>query len=188
MEQQPAICATIVKIVRERSERAQLVSADEILTELGGEPSLESADIGPSTHWEGIPEQVLSENPDIKMISGKNGTPHYFSVLSLSETYAGILVRKSENPLSMVAEVVRENSRLYPRPVTVDGFREPPFELTPEEIAECLATMETQEEYEDIGQTVTSVGTLFLFSTRHLEPDYAFTLAEWLDVGQVSSP
>lgn len=187
MEQQQAICATIVNMVRERSESAQLVSADEILSELGGEP-LESEAIGPSTHWEGILEQVLRENPDIRMIAGKDGMPHYFSVLSLSETYAGILVRKSENLISMVAEVVRENSRLYPRPVLMDSFREPPFELTPEEIAECLATMETQGEYEDIEQTVTSVGTIFLFSTQHLEPDYAVTLAEWLDVGQVENP
>lgn len=188
MEHQQAICADIVKIVRERSTSAQLVSAEEIRAVLRGEPFLESEDVGPKTHRRGIPEQVLNEYPDIKMISGKDGIPYYFSVLSLSESYAAILIRKSEDPLLMIAEVVRENSRLYPRPVPVDGFRELPFQLTLEEIGECLMAMSAREEYGDITRTVTSVGSLFLFSTRHLEPDHAVALAEWLEVGQIDSP
>jgi hypothetical protein len=48
--------------------------------------------------------------------------------------------------------------------------------------------MAQQKEYEDIAQTITSVGTQFLYSTKHLDPDHAFTLAEWLDVGQVNNP
>ncbi|MBM3299678.1 MAG: hypothetical protein FJY85_06970, partial [Deltaproteobacteria bacterium] len=119
---------------------------------------------------------------------GRNGIPYYYSVQSLSETYAGILMRKSENPLWLIAEVVRANSQLYPRPVPLDSFHELPFGLTPEEIAECLAIMGQQKEYQDIAQTITSIGTLFLYSTQHLEPDHASTLAEWLDVGQVNNP
>jgi hypothetical protein len=30
----------------------------------------------------------------------------------------------------------------------------------------------------------TSIGTVFLFSTLYLEPDYATFLAEWVDVEQ----
>jgi hypothetical protein len=48
--------------------------------------------------------------------------------------------------------------------------------------------MDGQEEYEDIARTTTSIGTVYLYSTRHLEPDYASTLAEWLDVGQANNP
>jgi hypothetical protein len=188
MEPQLKICANILKIVRDRSETGELVQAEEILAELRGQRLLESEDIGPKTHWETFLEQVLKENPDVRKITGRNGIPYYFSVQSLSETYAEILVRKSENPLWLIAEVVRENSRLYPRPVPVDSFLELPFKLTREEIAECLVTMGEQKEYQDIAQTITSIGTLFLYSTQHLEPDHAFTLAEWLDVGQVNNP
>jgi len=48
--------------------------------------------------------------------------------------------------------------------------------------------MGEQREYQDIAQTVTSIGTPFLFSTRHLDPDHASALAEWQDVGQVNNP
>jgi hypothetical protein len=32
------------------------------------------------------------------------------------------------------------------------------------------------------------VGTVFLYSSLHLGPDYAATLAKWLDVGQANNP
>ena len=67
-------------------------------------------------------------------------------------------------------------------------FEDPPFELTPEEISSCLERMADQEAYRDIQRTTTSIGTVFLFSTLYLEPDYASFLAEWIDVGQVNSP
>ncbi|MBI5570371.1 MAG: hypothetical protein HY914_10540 [Desulfomonile tiedjei] len=188
MEQEPKICTNILKIIHARSESGQLVRVEEILAELKEQGFLESEDVEQKAHLETTLKQVLKENRDLKAISGKNGIPYYYSAQSLSETYAGILVRKSENPLWLIAEVVRENSQLYPRPVPVDSFLEPPFGLTREEIAECLTTMREQREYQDIARTITSVGTPFLYSTQHLDPDHAFTLAEWLDVGQVNNP
>jgi hypothetical protein len=104
----------------------------------------------------------------------------------LSETYAGILVRKEEN--SLLAEVVRENSATYPRPVPLSIFREPPFDLTQEAILDCLAGMGKPGDYQDIAQTTTSIGTVFLYSNLHLDPIYASTLAEWIDVGQANNP
>lgn len=188
MEQQQEVCADILKIIRDRSESGQLVRAEEIVDELREQGSLAPEDVEQKAHLETMLKQVLKENRDLKAISGRNGIPYYYSVQSLSETYAGILVRKSENPLWLIAEIVRENSRLYPRPVPTDSFREQPFGLTGEEIKECLATMGEQEEYQDIAQTITSVGTQFLYSTHYLDQDHAITLAEWLDVGQINNP
>jgi hypothetical protein len=188
MHQQLKISVSILQIIRGKSEMGQLVRSEEVLAELRDQGLLESEDFGPKTDWKPFLEQALTENPDLKRVSGRKGIPYYFSVQSLSETYARILVLKSEDPLWLIAEVVRENSQLYPRPVPVDSFREPPFELTREEIAECLVTMGEQKEFQDIAQTITSIGTLFLYSTQHLEPDHAFALAEWLDVGQVGNP
>ena len=87
-----------------------------------------------------------------------------------------------------MAEIVRENSAIYPRPVPLNIFREPPFDLTQEEILDCLGKMGTQEEYQDITQTTTSIGTVFLYSNQHLDATYASILAEWLDVGQANNP
>jgi len=188
MEHQVEVCANILKIIRDGSEMGQLLRAEEILTQLKRQGILESEDIEQKTRLETLLKEVLRENQDLREISGQNGIPYYHSVQSLSETYAGILVWKSENPLELIAEVVRRNSQLYPMPVSVDSLREPPFALTREEIAECLTIMGEQREYQDIAQTITSIGTAFLFSRQHLDPDHAFTLAEWLDVGQVNNP
>ena len=135
-----------------------------------------------------IIREAVQENADLREISARNGISYYYSTLNLSETYAGILVSKEEGPLSVIAQVVRENSKIYPRPVPLDIFSGPPFDLTEEEILDYLKRMGEQSEYQDIARTTTSVGTVFLYSSRYLEPDYAFTLAEWLDVGQANNP
>ncbi|MCX5872946.1 MAG: hypothetical protein NTY51_06890 [Deltaproteobacteria bacterium] len=187
MERREEIRLTIAKIIREKSEAGQLVQFEELLTELAGQ-GLSNSDVAAHqrSHFEGVLRQVVSENGDIKEISSRNRIPHYYSSRSLSETYAGILVRKEEK--SLIAEIVRENSAIYPRPVPLNIFREPPFDLTQKEILDCLEKMGKQGEYQDIAQTTTSIGTVFLYSNQHLDQNYASTLAEWLDVGQVNNP
>lgn len=186
MEQREEIRLTIAKIIREKSETGQLMQFEELLTELAGQGLLNPEGTDQRSHLEGILRQVVSENEDIKELSSKNQIPHYYSSRSLSEIYAGILVRKEEN--SLIAEIVRENSAIYPRPVPLNIFREPPFDLTQEEILDYLEKMGKQGEYQDIAQTTTSIGTVFLYSNRHLDATYASILAEWLDVGQANNP
>jgi hypothetical protein len=188
MEQRETISLAIAKIVRERSKIGQLIPFEEILSELYGQDLLKSKDGNERARFEVILRQVIEKNEDLREISGGDGIPHYYSTGSLSETYARILTQKEGNPLPLMAEIVRENSAIYPRPIPVDILRESPFDLTQEEILEYLKKMAEQEDYQDIAQTTTSIGTLFLYSTRHLEPDYASSLAEWLDVGLANNP
>ena len=188
MERQDQICSAIAKLIRDKSKTRQLVQFDEILTELNGQGLLNSEIVDQRAHFEAMIRQAVKENEDLKEISGRNGILYYYCARSLSETYAGLLVHKEEGAVELIAQIVRENSATYPRPVPLDIFRESPFDLTQEEILECLNKMGRQGEYQDIAQTTTSIGTKFLFSSHHLDPDYASTLAEWLDVGQVNNP
>ncbi len=188
MEQREQISQTIARIIRERSETAQLTQSEEIWTELVEQGLVTSDATDEPANFKAVLGEVAQENTDLREISAANGIAYYYSTQSLSETYAGILVSKEEGPLSIIARVVRENSEIYPRPVPLDFFSRSPFDLTQEEILDCLEKMREQREYQDIARTTTSVGTVFLYSSRHLEPDYAFTLAEWLDVGQVNNP
>jgi len=188
MQQQERIYLAIVRIIRERSERGQLAQSKEILAEIIGQGLLKSEDGDERSHFETVLKEAVEKNKDIKEISGSDGIPCYYSALSLSETYVRILIQKKENPLSLMAEIVRENSSIYPRPVPLDIFKESPFDFTQDELIGCLKKMAEQREYQDIAQTITSIGTIFLYSTQHLEPDYASSLAEWVDVGQVYNP
>jgi hypothetical protein len=188
MEQQEAICLAIAKAIRERSITGQLIQFEEILTELTSQGLLKLEATDERFHFEAFLKESLEKNEDLKEISSRDGDLHYYSAQSLSEAYARILIRKEENPLLLMAEIVRENSAIYPRPVPLDVFRESPFDLDQEEILEYLKKMGDQGEYRDISQTTTSIGTIFLYSNQHLDPGYASMLAEWLDVGQANNP
>jgi hypothetical protein len=188
MDHPKDICVHIVDIIRHESRLAKLVRADEILTELEEQGLLQPEDFERETYFKITLKRALDENEDIKEILSGKGISYYYSVQSLSETYAGILALKAEGPLRLIAETVRENSRLYPRPVPLVGFMEPPFSMTREAISACLQEMGDDIDYRDIAQTTTSVGTPYLYSSRHIDPDHASMLAEWLDVGQADNP
>jgi hypothetical protein len=188
MEQPEQLTQTIARIIRERSETGRLTQSEEIWTELVRRGLLRSGAADDLADFVEILGKVAQENEDLREISTRAGISYYYSTLTLSETYAKILVGNEEGPLSVIAQVVRENSESYPRPVPLDLFRGSPFDLTQEEILDCLEEMAARGEFQDIARTTTSVGTVFLYSSRYLEPDYAFTLAEWVDVGQVNNP
>jgi hypothetical protein len=88
----------------------------------------------------------------------------------------------------MMAEVIREHSKLYPRPVPLALFQCSPFNLSNDEIALCLKEMMDDPPYRDIAHLTTSIGHLFAYSTDHLDARHAAMLAEWADVGQVENP
>src|SRR3972149_527055 len=134
MEQQEDICLKIAVIIRRGSENGQLVRFDEILTELTGQGLLKSEMVDPKSHFEAILRQTIEKNEDLNEISGKEGIPYYYSVVSLSDAYARILIQKGEDPLLLMAQIVRDNSAIYPRPVPLNLFMGSPFNLTQEEI------------------------------------------------------
>jgi hypothetical protein len=106
----------------------------------------------------------------------------------MTEAYARILLQNQGDRLRLIAEIVRQNSAAYPRPVPLDLFTHPPFDLTPQEVLNGLEGMSVQDEYGDIEPTTTSTSRVFLYSTLHLDPEYASMLAEWFDVGQSNNP
>ena len=175
--------------IRKESGEGRFVQAPEILSELHrldllSREGQEEAE----AESRSILEDALKRNEDLREATGKDGLSRYYSTRTMSDAYAGILFLKEEDPLYMMAEIIRENSRVYPRPIRLDAFTQAPFDLPPEGIEACLLRMEGEEGYRDIARTQTSIGTDFLYSTLHLESDYASMLAEWYDVGQSRNP
>lgn len=85
------------------------------------------------------------------------------------------------------ADCVREESRVYPRPMPASGFSNRPFNKTPEEVEQMWKAVSESGRYPDIQRTVASNGDVFFFSTKHLAADYASSLAEWAAVGRSMS-
>jgi hypothetical protein len=120
---------------------------------------------------------VLSGHPEVASFESLSGQTVYHSPDLLSRTYALILDRKG-SPVELMAEEIRINCRDYPRPVPVELFEAPPFGLSPEEIESALKAMAAKAECKDITFTTASTGAVYLFSTLHMDREYATFLAE----------
>lgn len=136
----------------------------------------------------GLLKEAMNENEDLHELGTGNGARYYYSSTFMTESYATILCQKQGDPLHVIAANVRLNSSVYPRPVPLDIFTEPPFDFTRQEIRDCLDRMGAETEFCDIALTTTSSSRVFLYSAIHLEPGHASMLAEWLDVGQQDNP
>jgi len=131
--------------------------------------------------------ELLAEDEDVAAFTAWDKKEYYHYKPQMSSLYAGIL-STANNRMVQVASVVRDSSRDYPRPVALEIFEYPPFLFEAEALQQCLRDMAESEEYADIRFTESSVGTVYLYSTRYLDEDYAAFLAENEDVGAIASP
>jgi len=188
MKKEKAAAKAIVDMIRQGSEAGQLISESEILRRVADEQLLASPAANRAEEAETILEKVMEENEDLNELAGSDGSRHYYSSQFMTQAYATILLQKQGDPLRLIAEIVRQNSEVYPRPVPLDIFTRPPFDLTRQEVLNNLERMAADEEYRDVVPTTTSASRMFLYSTLYLESEHASMLAEWLDVGQFNNP
>jgi hypothetical protein len=87
-----------------------------------------------------------------------------------------------------IAQTVRGESRTYPRPTPLALFSEAPFLLPKEILDETVEAMLTDPDYGDIRRIQASDGSGFLFSSVHMDPAHAESLAEWMAVGHARNP
>jgi len=173
-------------MVREKSQAGRLASAEELILAVAAEDAAK-LQTGEASDESWL-DSVMEENRDLKPICSKSGAWFYYSSLFMSEPYARILLHKQEGAADLIANTVREDSDRYPRPTPLDVFKEAPFDLSQEELLSCLEGMSQREEFQDISRVSTSIGHVFLYSSKYLDRDYALMLAEWTDVGQFENP
>ena len=178
----------IATMIRQSSEAGQLISESDILRRVADQHLIPSPAGDPGEEAGGILKKVVDGSEDLHELVAQDGSRRYYSSQFMTQSYARILLQKQGDHLRFIAEVVRQNSAVYPRPVPLDIFTQPPFDLTHQKVLDYLERMAEEEEYRDIVRTTTSASRVFLYSTLHLEPEYASMLAEWLDVGQLNNP
>jgi hypothetical protein len=179
-----SIALAIVSMIRQESEAGRLISGAEILHRLADQsrPELQEEE------FTSLLKSALGVNEDLHELAVGNGPRHFYSSLFMTGAYAMILLQKQGDPLRLIAQTVRHHSADYTRPVPLDLFTQPPFDLTRQEVLNDLERMEAMEEFRDIAMTMTSASSVFLYSTLYLEPGHASMLAEWIDVGQFDNP
>jgi hypothetical protein len=186
MSEQTSPAAALLAAIRDASKDARLKPISE-LRELSdqqtagtdGEP-LSAGDL----------ESLIAEaaEDDIKLMRGTKDT-YYFSEELVTAAYALHLFRVMErDPARMVADTVRDESRIYPRPTPAYIFLGHPFNMTEAELDGVLWQISQRNDMTDIKSTTVSNGALYLYSTEHLSVLHAETMAEWNEVGQAENP
>ena len=134
---------------------------------------------------EPLPEPEVS---DIVALYGKSGVYLYSKPL-MSHSFAHALFNTAEgDDLATFADVVRTESRVYPRPVAASDFLNQPYLWSASKVAGLFERAMADEAYSDIEITTTSLNESFFFSTRHLSPAQGKALAEWYGVEKLRNP
>ncbi|MFC1865806.1 hypothetical protein ACFLYB_03745 [Chloroflexota bacterium] len=174
----------IAEKVRDNSKNlAKLTGIDSLFT-VG--PTLEADKI--NTALADI-EQDDDSYRDIKSIVASTGAVYLYSDTYIADNYAGILVRaEADDPCATIASTVRDDSRIYPRPTSIELFKEPVFNIDPLELEAHVTRAIERPEYKDIKLISASTGVRFLYSDLYINEAYAKSLAEWEAVEQYENP
>lgn len=119
---------------------------------------------------------------DIALLEGKS-TYYLYSQDRMTDAYArwAFLAEEDDDAMTLV-QCAREESRLYPRPLKAASLENPPFNMTKERVEAAFEAVVESGAFPDIQTTKASNGDVYYFSTDHLSPTYAESLAEWHSV------
>lgn len=94
---------------------------------------------------------------------------------------------QEDDPLTTFAYCVREDSRVYPRPLAESSLTNDPFNMEPEAIRAAFAEAQRTPAFCDIACTHASNGDVYYYSTDHLSAEHAHALAEWESVERLKN-
>jgi hypothetical protein len=178
----------LVGRIRESSGEGRLCQASELY---GPPDPPDQAGAAASPDAGALPAEALlaeSAPEDIKFMRGRLDG-YYFSALSMTAAYAKHLFRIAErDPMRLIADTVRDESRIYPRPTPLAAFLLQPFSMDQAELDGLVSQILSAAEYADIKCVSASNGERFLYSSEHLKPVHAEALAEWTAVGEKENP
>ena len=131
----------------------------------------------PEDYFETVCKATEEGDLGVFSITAPDGAEYLYFKPLMSHSYARILAVK-DNAEALVCDQIRENSRIYPRPVPSQMFLEAPFDFDVPTLECLLQSIGRKEENKDIKFTQTSSGTIFLYSDKYLDDDLAEFLAE----------
>lgn len=148
----------------------------------------EGAEDGDGSEEELVEPKVLEEARapldcgDIIVLEGHRGT-YLYARDAMSENYAhwAYLAAEDDDPTTLV-ENVRQESRIYPRPMLAAAFRNPPYRWTRERTEAAFEEVRARGTYPDIARVVASNGDVYFYSTDYLSAAQAKALAQWYSV------
>ncbi len=127
---------------------------------------------------------------DVKSVTASTGDHFFYSNRHMSDYYALVLSRVAANdPCATIAAMVRDESRIYPRPTCVQVFTQDLFHIALCELRPIVDAMLQKPEYEDIKLMVhPKTGGVYLYSSRYLEERIAWAEMHYQEVVVPANP
>lgn len=178
------VATTVRQQSKETAQLTDVTSLDSLLSDLQNPE-------GPELQVQSFLPQLLADDryEDIRSLSLSSGALYLYSSHYITESYAKLLARtETGDAMATIADTVREESRIYPRPTKIRLFTARPFHMKWDEIPQVVDQLLTREEYSDIKKIVAPTGAVYLYSERHLTSRHAQSLVEWEEVEQVENP
>jgi len=180
-ENAPSLDEIIADYIRTCSVNGQIVG---YLTFLA--PPFSVQEVSLQETFERFAEQ--SDYQDIVAIKG-NQDNYFYSTCSMANNYAKTLVLLIEqDSCNVIAEAVRFECQVYPRPYKKQMLRYMPYCFSEEQIEAALMLMEGDPAFQDIQQVLPSNNEPYLFSTLSMHYGKAKGLCEWFEVEQHQNP
>ena len=129
-------------------------------------------------------ERLEIDCEHIRVLTGKY-TYYLYDDERMTDAYARwcFLAAEDDDEVTF-AELVREESRAYPRPMSIRGLENEPFNKTADQIETIWEQVRDSGNYPDLKRATASNGDVYYFSTTYLSESYASSLAEWASVGR----
>ena len=113
----------------------------------------------------------------------RSGTVYVHSDVLLTVPYAKLMIRTQANdPVYLIVETVRDESKIYPRPTAAAFFENEPFNLALEDVLKHVETILQTEGYSDIHVIHPSNGATYMYSDRYTNEAEAMPIAQWVEV------
>ncbi len=168
-------------------EKVRVDSKEELLTPV--DPLYE--DIG----WDRSaysPDEIRKDPryEDIKTVTAATGEMFFYSTRHMSDYFALVLARvASKDVCILIAETVRDESRIYPRPTCVMLFLEKVFGVKEEDLESVVRKTLERPEFRDIKAMIHPVtGAVYLYSDKYLDGERAFMKMDYEEVIRPANP
>ena len=167
--------------VRADSKDAEILTpVDSLYTEIGWDKSDYSPDeIRKDPRYE-----------DIMTVTAGTGELFFYSNRHLSDYYALQLARVAvKDSCVLIAETVRDESRIYPRPTCVLLFLQKLFGVTEADLEAVVREMLERPEFSDIKAMIhPATGGVYLYSNKYLDRERAFMMMDYEEVIRPANP
>jgi hypothetical protein len=157
------------------------------------EPDSTSSDDAAQT----VPDQVLAAlaagtfavpTSDIAVLQGTKAR-YLYSTDFMTDSFAHwTYLALEDDKVATFVDIVREESRTYPRPMVYRALLNDPFRMTEDQVLDCWKTVRESEKFPDIASCDASNGDVYFYSSDYLSGAQAKALAEYYSVERWMNP